>query len=98
MAFQDRQEESLSKILSIMRRVAPAASKSVQRIPVIPAKRAQRLLAPRHLGFRSNKDCAPPGSTKLNLATCESQLRRCSADIEANSVWPSKSASWRFRN
>jgi hypothetical protein len=34
-------------------------------------------------------------ATKINLATCESQVSLCSGDIEANSVWPSKSADSR---
>jgi hypothetical protein len=37
-------------------------------------------------------------ATKTNLAAWESQVRRCSADMEANSVWPSKSAGSRFMN
>jgi hypothetical protein len=50
---------------------------------------------PVHARSRSLARSLASRATKINLATCESQVSLCSGDIEANSVWPSKSADSR---
>lgn len=53
------------------------------------------LARPVHARSRSLSKALASRATKINLATCDSQVSFCSGDIEANSVWPSKSAASR---